>query len=167
MLQLLKFDKPIPSALIHALEWVEDANDDTDNIDNEANGHWVYVYAIQTPKEITDDDMETDFIIYEYISNLRVEIDTGKYKDSVNLHFRGLTQYKQILETQRLADITFRNKFRTKYKAENGKNPEISSFAIKVLKHQNYSFDDLEDIGIHCISTIIEANNDNDVFATC
>lgn len=155
MLQCVKLDQPIPSANIYAVEW------------DEEKSKWTYVYSVRTPVEITDDDMETDLMIYEYISNLHVEIGENQHGDAVNIHFRGLTQYMQILELQRLADVNFRKQWCERWKAEHGEEPEVSSFAIKVLQHRNHSYSELEAIGIHCISFLMESGKDADAFAVC
>lgn len=146
MFQLLEFDNPIPSCQIHGLK---------------RNGDkWVYQYAVNTPVEITDDN-QIDLIVYEYISDLMIKIGEGQHPDAVNIHFKTLSEYLSLLETQRMCDIAFRKKWLDEHP-----NAEIKKFNRRTLENKDWNFNELKDENVHFISFLINDDGEHSEFAS-
>lgn len=135
MYQLLKFDTPIPSCEIHSLEYLD--------------GNWKYIYALNTPFELTDENTES-LIIYEYISDLHLKTKDSVHPESINLEIKTLTEYLAWLEKQRLTDILYREDWKKKH-------PNAKANIIE-LENKNYSKNDLREIGVHYIATELDKN---------
>lgn len=138
MYQFLKEKELIPSCKIHELIY--------------ENGEWTYVYALNTPFELTDSN-DVDLIIYEYICDLILKKADSVHKDSVNIHLKTLKEYKEYLDTQRKIDLAFREAYLEK-------NPDsiANSFSIE---NKSYSNKELNDLGIHYLSSLVE--NDGNI----
>lgn len=144
MLQILKFDEPIPSCNIYNLKY------------DKQEEKWIYEYAIQTPVEITEEN-ETDLIIYEYISDLLIRFGDGQHPDSINLHFKKLSEYLKMLEMQRLTDLFYRKQWLEKHP-----DAVIQDFSKKELERRDYEYNELKEIGIHAIAQKLEDNHEKD-----
>ena len=145
MYQFLKFDELIPSCQIFELNF------------NELKGVWEFVYAVNTPFELTNDEDQEELLIYEYISDLYLKETTFVHGESINIRVKSLDQYKEILERQREVDLAYRDA----WKKENP-NDEIPDENYITLENRNYNHRELEKMGIHFISAIYKQNNHAD-----
>lgn len=147
MYQFLKFKEPIPSCGIYSLEY------------NEKLKEWTYVYILNTPFELTNDNQK-DLIIYEYISDLWLKESDNLHQNSVNLKIKTLDQYLKLLDLQRKTDLEFREKWK-KDNPEQAKNCPNQ----KNLSNKDYSNEELEQLGIHFIANIIDKDDNCTIFA--
>ena len=153
MYQMLEMDRPIPSCDIHAMKYVKGQGE------GDREGKWKYVYAVKTPVEITDSNM-VDLIVYEYISDLRVELGKGQHPEAVNIHFTTMSQYMELIEAQVKADEVFRANWLEKHP-----DSKVSDFARRELEHRDYDFEELRQLAVHNVSALLETGQDKDVFA--
>lgn len=142
MYQLLKFNEPIPSCSINSIEFID--------------GKWVFNYALNTPFELTDDN-RNDLIVYEYISDLFVKNAEGLHHESVNVHFKTLTEYLSLLKRQQEEDINFRIAWK-----EN--NPDALPLTI-TLENKNYSLQELKKLNVNFIASIVNLDSEFTEFA--
>ena len=143
MIQILQFDKPIPSCFIHDVEFV--------------NGKMVYNYLIDTEVELTN-NMEEQLVIYNQISYLRLVHKDSIPNISANIPISSLDEYRSYLELQREADIKLRSKFRSE-------NPDLVPRTI-VLENRNYSREELKKLDVEYIMEII-AETEDMIEVTC
>ena len=145
MYQILEFEEPIPSCRIYSMLY--------------RNNKWIYCYAIETPKEITNDN-EEELLIYGYISDLTVKLGKNQHKDSVNIYFKTLDELLNILKLQREADI----KFREEWKKQNP-DAKIADFATRILENRDYSHKELKKLDVNFVASVIEQKEDKTKFA--
>ena len=146
MIQLLKFDEPIPSCLIHSLKF------------NKENNKWEYIYALSTPEELTN-NKKFNLIIYEYISDLKLKDGTNMHPDSINIKIRNLDEYLFYLNKQREADLSYRRKWIKEH------NIEDYHLNTVELYNKDYSNEDLNVEELCYISRIVEQKDDKTIFA--
>lgn len=117
MIQKLTLTHPIPSSIVSELKYED--------------GDWKYVYYINTPEEINDEDKE--FVVYGYISNLDVRYDDlGDLSN--NIHFNNLQDYMEILEAQYNADMNYRLQWYAK----------SNKHTINTVVLENRDYDEIE-----------------------
>lgn len=145
MFQLLKLRKAIPSCRIHSLLY--------------NNNMWTYVYAVEVPRELNNEN-KIPLLIYGHISDLLIKEGKDQHEDSINIYFNTLDEYLKILDSQRQQDEKFRKEW-----LENHPNVEISEFAIRNLENKNYSNEQLRSLDIHCISSVIHQGKETTKFA--
>lgn len=145
MYQLLKFDNPIPSCAIHEL------------IFDEKEKKWTYVYALNTPFTLTNENKEV-LLVYEFISDLHLKSSEGIHPESINLKIKTLDEYLALLERQRQEDLRYREKW-IKEHIDDLPVPNTIS-----LKNQNYSYKDLQKNNVHYIASCLEIKDDESVF---
>ena len=157
MYQNIKLLKPIPSCELSSLLWVAGNSGLNTDFDGTDDGHWEYVYAVNTPEELTEDNEEQDFMVYEYISDLIVRYGHKVHEEAVNIHFRKLSQYMELLQRQRKVDIAFRER----WMKENGKTEkDVPEHSKRFLEHKNYSTRDLLEQKIHFVAKYMGENGD-------
>jgi hypothetical protein len=132
MYQMFEMASPIPSCQIHELRW------------NPKASKWSYIYAVSTPKMITEENND-DMIIYEFVCDLDVRLASGLTDDSVNIHFKRLSEYVDLLNKQREADVMYRKKWVAMH-------PDAKPYSIK-LECKNYSYADLKRLGVLYIAS--------------
>lgn len=142
MYQLLKFKHPIPSCEIHSLEFKEN--------------NWIYIYAVNTPIELTDKNTE-ELIIYQYISDLNLKLLNSVHPESINIKINSLTEYLNILNRQREADINYRKQWLLN-------NSEATTNTIK-LYNKSYNYEELIKNDVHYIADMINLEKDYTIFA--
>lgn len=142
MFQLLEFDNPIPSCSIYGLKF--------------NNGKWKFIYRVETPNILNKENKDEEYIIYEYISDLKVKHKKDVHPESVNIVFKTLDEYLSFLEAQRIADIEYREKWKKEHP------DEIPNLFI--LENKNYDFNDLINLDIHFIAGIKQINENNTEF---
>ena len=153
MYQLLKFEEPIPSCRIHSLAFED--------------GKINFVYAVNTPREITD-SMESPLAVYEHISDLKLVEASELHELSVNIKINSLAQYLEFLQKQQKADADYRKSFfdLLKYNSEaiENLNKNLMNNSIK-LEKRNYDNDELTKLGVNYIASILEEDNNYAVYA--
>ena len=142
MYQFIKFDNPIPSCQIFEL-----------NFDSK-NEKWEFVYAINTPYELTNNSNQEPLIIYEYISDLYLKEVSFVHKESINIKVNNLNEYIDILNLQRQADLDYRKRWIEE-------NPDLAADGPSsiTLENRNYSHEELLENDIHFIASILKQNN--------
>lgn len=143
MYQFLKLKEPIPSCEIYSLEF--------------QNNEWIYVYALNVPFELTNDNTE-EIIVYEYISDLYLKLSDSVHPESVNLRITKLDEYYHLLKNQREADLSYREKWLSKLDV----TPEINSI---ILENKSYTHQELLNNNLHYISYIIQYTDEITTFA--
>lgn len=140
MIQKFKTENPIPSCEILELEY--------------ENGKWYYIYGINTPEEISNEESK-EFIVYGHISNLVVKYDDLN-ELSVNIHFKTLDQYIDILNKQRQADLDYRVSWLSRH-------PKCPINTV-ILENRSYKQEELQE-KISYLSTILMEVDDVTIFA--
>ena len=125
MFQMLTFKDPIPSCEIHSMQW------------NANERSWSYIYAVKIPIEITDKN-KMDLMVYEYIADLVVKSGENQHDDAVNIHFKTLTEYLTMLETQRKIDLLFRERWLSTHP-----DAKVADWSKRSLEHRDYEYDEL------------------------
>jgi hypothetical protein len=136
------------------------------------DGKWKFIYSVNTPIEITDkiqkniiDDEQLVFVVYEFISDLKIKNKIDVHDKSVNLEFQTLDQYLQLLDAQRKADLDYRKKWIQKYIEEHdGEEPEPHTIT---LSNKDFTYNELhgDENNIRYISSVIEQKDDETIFA--
>lgn len=147
MLQFLIFDEPIPSCSIYGLKY--------------ENEKWKFIYALNTPFELTDENSQ-EMIIYEYISDLTIKESKDLHPDSTNIKFKTLSEYLKILRMQIDEDKKFRENYFNKLIESGEKIPEPNTIE---LNHKDYNYSELKEIGVHFISKIYDDKSFTTIFA--
>ena len=142
MYQILKFKQPIPSCEIYGLEF--------------NNGEWSYIYALNTPFELTNDNKK-EMIVYEYICDLCIKEANNIHPESVNIRFKTLDEYLSILNRQIEEDLKFRQNWIRNH-------PDSKPATIK-LENKDYSFNELKELDVHLISFIVKKEQNITIFA--
>lgn len=159
MFQLLKFDSPIPSCEIHEIKW--EPNPKAQKDPNAEPGFWTYVYAASVPELLTNSPKEgTDFMIYEFISDLNVKRGHGVHEEAINIHFRTLDEYIALLRLQQMHDNEYRRVWRVKHP-----DRRIADFALRTLENRSYTHEELLAAHVHFISALIRQDEDSALFA--
>ena len=143
MYQFLKFDEIIPSCEIFELNF------------DEKDDKWYYIYALNTPFELTNNKDQEELIIYEYISDLILKEPNFVHGESINIKIKSLDQYIEILNKQRQVDLLYREFWKIN-------NPDIAKHGPNncvTLENRNYSNKELRELGIHYIATNLKQNN--------
>lgn len=142
MLQTIEFDDLIPSCEIYEVKY------------NRETGKWTYVYAFETPFELTDDN-EEELIVYGHISNMDVrKADLNEL--SINIHFKTLSDYIHILNTQRQADRDYRIDWLKRH-------PKCPINTV-ILENRDYDHKELQE-RVTYASTILMKTDNITVFA--
>lgn len=140
MYQNIILDRPIPSCELAGLQYGED---------EQKRPAWKYVYALNTPEELTDENETQDFMVYEYICDLVVRYGHKAHEDAVNIHFKTLSQYMRLLERQAEAD----ERFRQEWMEKSGKTwDDVPEHAKRLLEHRDYTIAELVALKIHFLS---------------
>lgn len=143
MYQFLRFNHPIPSCEIYALEFDKNSN---------SSSPWTFIYAINTPKELNNNE-DLNLIIYGYISDLWIKEKDYVHPESINIRINSLDEYLNYLELQYKTDNLYREEW-----IKN--NPDATPNTI-CLENKNYNNNDLKKLNIHFISSIFSMDNEN------
>lgn len=145
MKQFLEFDHPIPSCEVYGMSWRDD--------------HWVYTYALSTPFELTDGNNQ-DMIVYQFISDLVVRLAAPMHHDSVNLHFRTLSDFLSLLDRQVQEDKAYREGWLAAHPEVN-----VSRRSTFILPHGEWLGDALLEHGVHYVADYLGETEGGSIFA--
>ena len=101
-----------------------------------------------------------DLMVYEYVADLVVKSGENQHDDAVNIHFKTLTEYLTMLETQRKIDLLFRERWLSAHP-----DVKVADWSKRSLEHRDYEYDELRSINVHYIAHLIESKESEDIFA--